>query len=65
MQFTTNEIEYLGSHEHHTAENVALVDEMWQRLDALRRYDQDFSDNDSRPHVFDDRWNPDRPFRIH
>lgn len=65
MGFTTNEIEYLGSHERRTAENVALVDEMWQRLDALRRFDQDFSENDCRPHMLDFRWKSDRPFRIH
>lgn len=57
MQFTTNEIEYLGARERRTPENVELVDEMWQQLDALRRFDQDFNENDFKPHFFDRRGN--------
>ena len=60
MRFSTiNEIEYLGSIDCQAPEDPALVDEMWQRLDALRRYDQNISDSDWRPHAADAGWRSD------
>lgn len=58
MPFATqNEIEYLGSIAGRGVENPRLVDEMWQRLEALRRYDQNFSDSDWRPPA-NTKWHP-------
>ena len=52
MRFVTRkEIEYLGSVDGHVTESAELIDEMCQRLDALRRYDQNFSDSDWHPHA--------------
>jgi hypothetical protein len=51
MRFaSSNEIEYLGNIEGTSAEDPKLIREMCQRLDALRRFDQNFSDADWRPH---------------
>jgi hypothetical protein len=50
MRFATRqEIEYLGSLDAKTSKDSDLIDEMSRRLDALRRYDQLFSDSDWRP----------------
>jgi hypothetical protein len=56
---TSNEIEYLGDVEGATAENPRLIREMSQRLDALRRFDQSFSEADCRPHRGLSSWPPD------
>ena len=58
---TSNEIEYLGDIEGATAENPRLIREMSQRLDALRRFDQSFSEADCRPHTGSSSWQPDSP----
>jgi hypothetical protein len=55
MVFARNEMEYLGSiddcgstdGESHA--DPAMIDEMWHRLDALRRHDQDINASDWRP----------------
>jgi hypothetical protein len=39
-----------------------FIEEMQMRLDALRRYDQNFSDKDWRPRVTDAGWRPNPPF---
>ena len=66
MRFATrNEIEYLGSVDGRATESVDLIDEMCQRLDALRRYDQNFSDSDWRPHACDWGWRPDSSLTVH
>jgi len=44
-----DEIEYLNSRAEASDQSPALVREMCRRLDALRRYDQHFSDADWRP----------------
>jgi hypothetical protein len=44
-----NEIEYLGAVEGVAAKDANWVREMWRRLDALRRFDQNFCDADWRP----------------
>jgi len=50
MRFTTrNEIEYLGSIDRDAAADPKLINDMWQRLDALRRYDQNVSERDWHP----------------
>jgi hypothetical protein len=50
MPFATRqEIEYLGSHEANSVNNATLIDEMTRQLDALRRFDQNFSQADWRP----------------
>jgi hypothetical protein len=50
MWFTTRkEIEYLNSVDPKTVGNRRLVEELSRRLDALRRYDQHYSDADWRP----------------
>ncbi len=55
MVFTTrSEIEYLGRLGR-TDEDPKLIREMSRRLDALRRYDQHFSDAD---------WTPERVFDV-
>jgi hypothetical protein len=60
MRFVTRkEIEYLGSVDGHVTESAELIDEMCQRLDALRRYDQNFSDSDWHPHALARDWHPD------
>jgi hypothetical protein len=59
---TSNEIEYLGDIEGATAENPLLIREMARRLDALRRFDQSFSDADFRPHA-GVTWHPDSPIK--
>jgi hypothetical protein len=56
-----NEIEYLGRIEGATAENPRLIREMSRRLEALRRFDQSFSDADCRPHTGSSSWQPDSP----
>jgi hypothetical protein len=60
---TQHEIEYLGSLDSAAECDPTLVDELRQRLDALRRFDQYFSDSDRRPRAADARWQPDSPFR--
>ena len=50
---TWNEIEYLGSIEGKSNEDAALMREMSRRLDALRCFDQNFSDADWRPRSSD------------
>jgi hypothetical protein len=59
---TSNEIEYLGDIEGIAAENPLLIREMARRLDALRRFDQSFSDADFRPHT-SVTWHPDSPIK--
>jgi hypothetical protein len=50
MQFAAKrEIEYLSGNDRVTAADTAFIHEMARRLDALRRYDQHFSDADWRP----------------
>ncbi len=58
---TWNEIEYLGAIEGTTAEDPKLVHEMWQRLEALRRFDQNFCDADWRPQRGSGAWRPELP----
>jgi hypothetical protein len=57
-----NEIDYLGSLDSEANQDPKLIEEMRDRLDALRRYDQDFNDSDWRPHVAHAGWRPDLPF---
>jgi hypothetical protein len=60
MRFVTqSEIEYLGSNDQRVAADPNLIDEMSQRLNALRRYDQNFSESDWRPHAGEVGWCPD------
>jgi len=59
---TSNEIDYLGAIEGATAENPRLIREMARRLDALRRFDQSFSEADCRPHT-GAASHPDSPIR--
>jgi hypothetical protein len=50
MRFATSrEIEYLNSFDGDTSRDAGLIDEMSQRLDALRRFDQYFCDADWSP----------------
>jgi len=55
MVFARNEIEYLGSIDNsgsidgRSQVDPAMIDEMWHRLDALRRHDQDINASDWRP----------------
>jgi len=50
MRFATQtEIEYIGAHDNDADNDSALIDEMSRQLDALRRYDQNFSVTDWRP----------------
>ena len=53
---TRNEIEYLSSVDVLSAEDPALISEMAERLDALRRFDQDFSFNDWRSEAANTGW---------
>jgi hypothetical protein len=55
----SNEIEYLAQIEGTTAKNRGLIREMVRRLDALRRFDQNFCDADFRPHSRASSWRPD------
>ena len=49
MEFTArSEMEYLGS-VGRTSDDLSLIRDLSLRLDALRRYDQHFSDADWRP----------------
>jgi hypothetical protein len=64
MRFATgNEIEYLGAIEGITAADSSVICEMRQRLDALRRFDQNFSDDDWSPHGNSSGWRVDSPTR--
>lgn len=56
----SNEIDYLGTIEGATAKNARLIREMARRLDALRRFDQSFSEADCRPRA-GATWRPDSP----
>jgi hypothetical protein len=58
----SNEIDYLGAIEGATANNPRLIREMARRLDALRRFDQSFSEADCRPHT-GTTWHPDSPVK--
>jgi hypothetical protein len=50
MRFATrNEIEYLHSIDGDTDADAGTIDEMTRQLDALRRFDQNFSRADWRP----------------
>jgi hypothetical protein len=53
-----NELDYLGSIDRDAKSNSAFAEELVRRLDALRRYDQDFDESDWRPHR-----QPDSPLR--
>jgi hypothetical protein len=44
-----SEIEYLGAIEGVTAKDPRVISEMCRRLEALRRFDQNFSDADWKP----------------
>ncbi len=59
-----NEIEYLGDIEGTTARNPRLIREMSRRLDALRRFDQSFSEADCRPHARSSNSHPDSPTKL-
>jgi len=60
MRFVTgNEIEYLNSISG-SEENPDVVREMSERLDALRRFDQDISEADWRPSASRLDWIPPR-----
>jgi hypothetical protein len=62
MRFVNgNEIEYLGAIEGIDEADSSLICEMRQRLDALRRFDQNFSDDDWRPHRSSSGWRVDSP----
>jgi hypothetical protein len=62
MRFATgNEIEYLGALEGINAAESSLIREMRQRLDALRRFDQNFSADDWSPHRVSSGWPVDSP----
>jgi hypothetical protein len=56
-----NEIEYLGTVEGASAADPKLIREMWERLDALRRFDQNFSAADWQPHQNSPAWRSDLP----
>lgn len=58
-----HEIEYLGAVGGNAAADREMIDEMRRRLDALRRYDQSFSDNDWRPCGLDKGWPRESPLR--
>ena len=58
-----NEIEYLGLNDGLVAADPKLIDEMCRRLDALRRYDQNFCDCDWRPLAAEAGWRPDSHMR--
>ena len=57
-----SEIEYLGRLERESLD-TQLVDELSQRLEALRRFDQNFSENDWPPHLREAGWRPNSPLR--
>jgi hypothetical protein len=59
---TWNEIEYLATNGGIAAEDARLVREMWERLDAVRCFDQNFSPADWRPHRGISSW-PLEPIR--
>jgi hypothetical protein len=59
-----HEIEYLGSIAGEAAGDRQLIEEMQQRLDALRRYDQNFSDSDWHPREANFGWQQESPFRV-
>jgi hypothetical protein len=62
MRFATgNEIEYLGAIEGINAADSNLIREMRQRLDALRRFDQNISADDWSPHRSSCGWRVDSP----
>jgi hypothetical protein len=58
MVFARKEMEYLGSRDGGAHVDPELIDEMWHRLDALRRHDQDFDASDWRPGATDGRQPP-------
>jgi hypothetical protein len=65
MRFANqNEIELLGSNDGRVAADSQLIDEMCRRLNALRRYDQNISESDWRPHARDVNWRPDSHLRL-
>ena len=59
---TQSEIEYLNSIDGNAAYDQRFIDEMSERLDALRRLDQTFSPADWRPHAFESRRRSDLGF---
>ena len=62
MRFATgNEIEYLGAIEGTNGADSNLIREMRQRLDALRRFDQNISSDDWSPHRSSCGWQLDSP----
>lgn len=58
---TRNEIEYLSSIEGNEAADAKLIRDMSRRLDALRRFDQNFSAADWRPHRSTPVWSANSP----
>ena len=47
----TSEMEYLGAIRGRNTEDANLARELGRRLEALRRYDQDFCDADWQPNT--------------
>lgn len=56
-----NEIDYLGSRDRDRDNYRAFAEEMVRRLDALRRYDQDFDERDWQPNARETGWQPYSP----
>jgi hypothetical protein len=59
-----HEIEYLGLLGGKASGDPEMIDELRQRLDALRRYDQNFSESDWRPRAATASWPPESPWRM-
>jgi hypothetical protein len=51
-----HEIDYLGTLGGEAGVDRKLLEELRYRLDTLRRFDQNFCDNDSRPSSSNDDW---------
>ena len=49
MRLAAREMKYLGEAQGRNLEDANLARELGRRLEALRRYDQHFSDSDWRP----------------
>jgi hypothetical protein len=58
---TRHEIEYLRSIDREFNWDPQLIDEMEERLEALRQLDQCVSEADWHPHATDPAWRPEFP----
>jgi hypothetical protein len=59
-----HEIEYLGLLSGKASGDVEMMDELRRRLDALRCYDQNFSESDWRPRMVGTSWPPESPLKL-